>query len=171
MTIKTLVDGKRRPYKKRRCDSKYKDKYTKELKSGIRYKEGLSKIELCHRWRISDNTFDDWLVTIPEFREAYQLSKSDYAAYWHEINKKVAKGEIKGNPACVVFALTNIEKIHWSSRVEVNSKSEQSIGAININILEAPKRVLQLEDNTTSDIIEGEIVADNVVKIYDRKQD
>lgn len=142
---------RRRP-RKRRCDTKYKEKYTSELIGGIRYIEGLNKIELCHRWRVSETTIDNWLETIPEFKEAYELGKVDYAAYWHEINKKVASGELKGNAACVVFALTNIEKIRWSSRVEVNSKSEQSIGAININILPAPKRALEHQ------IVEGQIV-------------
>ena len=162
--VKPKVKRKR----KMRCDSKYNEKFTKQLVSGIRYKEGLSKVELCRKWRISDTTFDDWYESIPEFADAYNLSKMDYAAYWHEINKAVAKGEIKGNAGCVVFALTNIEKIKWSSRVEVNSKSESQIGTININILEAPK-AKAIEHQAT---IEGEIVPeikqiDNVVKLHD----
>lgn len=150
MTDETKEIRRRRP-RKRRLDTKYKDKYTNDLIGGIRYIDGLSKIELCHRWRICETTFDNWCDTIPEFAQAYELSKSDYAAYWHEINKKVASGKVKGNAACVVFALTNIEKIRWSSRVEVNNKTEQTIGAININILEAPKRI-------THDVVDGEIV-------------
>jgi hypothetical protein len=166
MTDNTKIVKRRRP-RKRRCDSKYKEKYTAELISGIRYIEGLSKIELCHRWRISETGFDKWLDSVPEFAEAYELSKSDYATYWHEINKKTASGEMKGNAGCIVFALTNIEKIRWSSRVEVNSKSEQTIGAININILEAPIRGL------ARDAIDGEIIPEikklaNVVNINDK---
>jgi hypothetical protein len=164
MADKEIV-RRRRP-RARRCDSKYNEKFTKELIDGIRYIEGLSKIELCHRWRISDTTFDDWLDSIPEFEKAYRLSQADYATYWHEINKKVASGQVKGNAGCIVFALANIEKIRWSNKTEVSTKTEQTIGAININILEAPKRALE-------HIIDSVVVPEvkqlaNVVKLHDK---
>lgn len=157
-------NGKRT--RKRRCDSKYNIKFTKQLRSGIRYKEGgLSKMELCHRWKISSSTLDKWVETIPEFAEAYERSKSDLAAWWHEQYKGIVKGEIKGHGGCAIFAMTNIEGIGWASKVDVNSTSEQTIGTININILEAPKRALEHQP------IEGEVIEEqavsNVVKLHD----
>ncbi len=159
---------RKRPRAKRRCDSKYHEKFTKQLKSGIRYKEGgLSVVELCSRWRISRDTFYDWLDTIPEFAAAYKLSQSDVARWWHEQYRGIVTGEIKGHGGCAIFAMTNIEGIGWASKVDVNTISEQTIGAININILEAPKRALE------HDAIEGECVPEqrtlsNVVAIYDK---
>lgn len=166
ITVEELIKRKRRP-RIRRIDSKYKEKYRAELINGIRYTKGLNKVELSHRWRVSLTTIDYWISTIPEFAEAYELGKADYATYWHEVNKKVASGEVKGNAACVVFALTNIEQIQWSSRVEVNSKSEKTIGAININILETPKRAIE-HNVVDAEVIEEVKLLDNVVCINDK---
>ncbi len=163
------VRPKRR--RKRRCDSKYNEKFTKQLRSGIRYKEGgLSVVELCSRWRISRDTFYDWLDTIPEFAEAYKLSQADAAAWWHKQYRGIVTGEIKGHGGAAIFAMTNIEGIGWASKVDVNTSSEQTIGAININILEAPKRLLeqQAEGEIIDAVIEEPKQLSNVVKLHDK---
>lgn len=165
-----MVPVKRR--RKRRCDSKYNEKFTKQLRSGIRFKEGgLSVAELCQKWRISRDTFYDWIDTIPEFAEAYKLSKEDCAAWWHKQYRGIVTGDIKGHGGAAIFAMTNIEGINWASKVDVNTTSEQTIGAININILEAPKRALEhkQDDNIIDAVVEEPKKLSNVVKIHDDK--
>ncbi len=157
-----LIRIKRKRQRKPRCDSKYDEKYTKQLKSGIRYTEGLSQAELCHRWRICDTTFLKWCEAHPEFKEAYELSKMDYAAYWQDINKKVATGEMKGNAGCVIFALTNIEKIRWSTRVDVHNTSDEEVKKITIELLPGRKAALEhIQDEEIAELV----VSDNVVQL------
>ncbi len=158
-----LAKKRTRYTNKRRCDSKYRDKFTAELKSGIRYAEGLSVMELCRRWRISSDTFYDWIDTIPQFAAAYKLSKADYASWWHENFKGIATGEIKGNAGCAIFAMTNIEGINWSNKVDVHSTSDEEVKKITIELL--PTRQMALEHIEGNVIEDAEIIVDNVVPI------
>lgn len=144
--------------KRLRKDTKYLRKFSQQLLSGIRYKEGLSVDELCRRWRISRTTFYDWIGSIPEFKNAFEISKTDYAAWWQELNKKTASGEVKGNAGCIIFALTNIEGINWSNKVDVKNTNEEEVKKITIELL--PGRPQTLEH-----IVEGEIVQDNIVQL------
>jgi hypothetical protein len=129
--------------RKRRCDSKYDEKYIEQLRSGIRYKHGLSVIELCHRWRISETTFRRWLTEYPDFADAFEMSKADYAAYWHEINKASAKGEIKGNAGQIIFALTNVDGINWSNKVDVHNTSAEEVKRLVIEVLPTKQQVIE----------------------------
>jgi hypothetical protein len=162
----TVIRKGRRP-KRLRKDTKYQRKFTRELLSGIRYKEGLSQVELCHRWRICKKTFADWVESIPEFKKAYDISKSDYAAYWQEINKKTASGELKGNAACITFALTNIEDINWSTKVDVKCSSDDEVRKITIELLQ-PKHKEITNNTIDAKPIEqksDEVIANDVIKL------
>ncbi len=161
----TVIHEGQRP-KRIRKDTKYRRDFVHQLNSGIRYTQGLSVSELCNRWKISRKTFQDWVDSIPEFAKAYELSKPGYASYWHENFKGILTGEIKGNAGCAIFAMTNIEQINWASKVDVSTTTEQIIGAININILEAPMRALGNDNVVDGEIVE--CVPDNVVSIHDK---
>ena len=125
-------DGKMREI---RSDSKYEDKYAKQLASGIRYSKGLSIVELCRKWRISRSTYDTWVSTYEDFKHAHELGRMDYASYWHENFKGIALGEIKGNAGAAIFAMTNAEGVNWSNKVDVNNTSEEQVQTINIKVL------------------------------------
>jgi len=125
-------DGKMREI---RSDSKYEDKYAKQLASGIRYSKGLSIVELCRKWRISRSTYDTWVSTYEDFKHAHELGKMDYASFWHENFKGIALGEIKGNAGAAIFAMTNAEGVNWSNKVDVNNTSEEQVQTINIKVL------------------------------------
>lgn len=118
-----------------RSDSKYDEKYAKQLASGIRYKKGLNKVDLCRMWRISSATYDNWVNTYEDFKHAHELGKMDYASYWHENFKGIALGEIKGNAGAAIFAMTNAEGINWSNKVDVNNTHEEQVQTINIKVL------------------------------------
>lgn len=152
--------------RKRRCDSKYKEKFTIELRRGIRYKKGLSVMQLCHRWRISPDTFYDWRDSIPEFRDAYNLSKADYAAWLQENYNKIMLGEIKGNAGCAIFAMTNVEGLRWSNHVDVNNTTTEEVKKITIELL--PSKVPELTQ-IDGEVIENEVIqTDNVIKLLDK---
>lgn len=118
-----------------RSDSAYEEKYAKQLASGIRYKKGLSIVELCRMWRISRSAYDNWVNTYADFKHAHELGKVDYAAWWHETFRGIATGEIKGNAGAAIFALTNVDNINWSNKVDVNNTSEEPVQTINIKVL------------------------------------
>jgi hypothetical protein len=125
-------DGKMRTI---RSDSKYDEKYAKQLAGGIRYAKGYSIVELCRKWRISRTTYDNWVDTYEDFKHAHELGKMDYASWWHETFRGIATGEIKGNAGAAIFAMTNAEGINWSNKVDVNSTVEEKINTINIKVL------------------------------------
>lgn len=148
-----------------REDCKYDVKFTKQLLNGIRYKHGLSIIELCRKWRICRQTYYNWCENYEEFAYAAKMGELDYASWYHEHFKKILTGEIKGNAGCAIFAMTNIEGINWASKVSVNNSKDEQISTINITILDAPKTALE---HKPSDAIEGQVVeASNVVKLYE----
>lgn len=150
--------------KRIRIDTKYKREFAHQLASGIRYREGLSVVELCRKWRISRTTFQDWVDSIPEFASAYELSKPDYASFWHENFKGILTGELKGNAGCAIFAMTNIEQINWASKVDVHNTSEEEVKKITIQLLPGRQATIEHQDN----IEDAEIINDNVVKFISK---
>lgn len=136
--------------RKIRSDSKYDEKYARQLAAGIRYKKGLSIVELCRKWRISRNTYDRWVDTFEDFKHAHELGKMDYASWWHETFRGIATGEIKGNAGAAIFAMTNAEGINWSSKVDVNNNHNEQIQTINIKVL--PRNEVKLLENNIIDV-------------------
>lgn len=134
--------------RKIRDDSKYEEKYAKELLNGIRYKKGYSIVELCRKWRIARGTYDKWVQTYADFKHAHELGKMDYASWWHETFRAIAKGDIKGNAGAAIFAMTNAEGIGWSNKVDVNNTHEEEVKTINIKVL--PKKETRVIEHDES---------------------
>lgn len=154
--------AKKEPVKqrRRRSDKKYDEKFTKQLMSGIRYTEKLTIAHLCMRWGVCWKTYHNWIERYPEFARAHSHGETHYHAYLMDKLHGSLEGE-KVNAATLQFALTNV--LGWATKNTVSVSGDEAIGAITINILEAPqqKSLPQLDE----DCIEGEVV-DNVVKIY-----
>lgn len=142
------VSDKTGKMRKIRKDSAYDEKYAKQLASGIRYKNGLSIVELCRKWRISRATYDNWLNTYSDFKHAHELGKMDYASWWHETFRGIATGEIKGNAGAAIFAMTNAEGINWSNKVDVHNSGEEQVQTINIKVL--PKKEVRVIEHDLS---------------------
>lgn len=141
--------------RKIRSDSKYDEKYTKQLLSGIRYKERLSVPQLCRKWRISKATYENWMATYSDFKEAAAIGQMDYDAYRWEIVDKLANGEIKGNAGAAIFGLENSSASgEYGKNLNVNNKFEEQIQTINIKVLpRSDTKIIEhqpdlLEDNT-----------------------
>lgn len=162
--VKVKSDKKKKVVRRLRKDAKYKKIYTDELNSGIRFKRGLSIVELCKKWRISKVTYYNWVDRYQDFSDAHEMGEIDYAAWMHDNFKKIMTGKKKGNAQCAIFAMTNINQIHWRTRVDVTSDDESAIGTININVLPAPKAPPVLEQ-LQGNVIEHE-VPNNVVSLH-----
>ncbi len=114
--------------------SKYKKKYAKQLKNGLR-RDGSSIDEICLGWDITRTTYYNWVQTHPEFKAADEAGNRDCAAWWHWLTRQVAVGEIKGNAGTICFAMKNIQGINWLDKAEVKTTHEEKINTININVL------------------------------------
>ena len=145
-------DGKMRAI---RSDSKYDEKYAKQLASGIRYTKGWSIVELCRKWRISRTTYNEWVETYADFKHAHELGKMDYASWWHETFRGIATGEIKGNAGAAIFAMTNDEGINWSNKVYVNNTNDEQVQTININVL--PRKSTKILEHVIPDMLPSNV--------------
>lgn len=138
--------------RKIRSDSDYDERFTKELVSGIRYKEGLSIPQLCRRWRISSTTYYNWKKTYSDFREACAVGEMDYASYLHEKLEMMISGELKGNAGCMIFALENCDGVQYGRKVNVHNTSDEKIQTINIKVL--PTRETNLIEHSADLVLE-----------------
>ena len=143
--------------RKIRSDDKYEEKYTKQLLSGIRYKQKLSIAQLCHKWRISRTTYNNWIDRYPEFKEAAEVGQMDYEAYRWEVVDKLSTGELKGNAGAAIFGLENsATSTNYGKNVNVHNTHEEKVETINIKVLPSKNDTKYIE----SDIIDGEMVDD-----------
>lgn len=162
-----VTDKKTKRMRKLREDTKYDPKFTEELLDGIRYKKKLSIPELCRRWRISRKTYWKWRQEIQEFSDAADLAELDYASYWMELNRKVCEGKVKGNAQLIALNLANVEQLNYTPKVDINTKSDETIRTININVI--PSKPLEQLEHQQGNIIEAQIDdkddESNVVKL------
>lgn len=121
--------------------NKYNRKYCKQLKAGLR-SDGSSIAEVCQKWDITRATYYDWIEKYPEFKQAHDYGNRDCAAWWHQLNRSAACGQVKANAGIICFAMKNIEGIGWQDKVEVSNIGEEQIRQINISILPPSQQAL-----------------------------
>lgn len=156
--------------RKRRSDTKYKEKYAKDLRSGIRYKKGYSVVELCRKWRISYQTYLNWVARYPEFADAHELGKVDYASFWHEKHRGITLGEIDGQGGQAEKYMNNVDLINWNEP-KVKEEDDKEVRSITINIIPAPPRPeLTQQPQESPVIINGELIENNVIKLNAKKE-
>lgn len=114
--------------------SKYKTKFAKQLRDGIR-KEGLSVVELCLLWGITSATYYTWLKTIPKFAEAAEIGDMHQAAWWHQRYRAGATGQEPCNAAMMNFAMKNVDKVKWVDKSEVHTTHDEQVTTIRIEYL------------------------------------
>lgn len=128
--------------------SKYKKKYAKQLKNGLRT-DGSSIPEVCIMWGISRTTYYNWVQQYPEFAAADEIGNRDCAAWWFDLTRKIASGKVKGNAGVVCFALKNVEGINWADKAEVKTTTTEKVNTININVLPSKKDTLVIDHDPT----------------------
>ncbi len=117
--------------------SKYKKKYAKELREGLR-KDGKSIDEVCLHWHVSESAYQGWRKAHPEFEEAHKMGEMDKKAWWRGQQRKAAAA---GNAAVINFALKN--ECDYVDKQEVEHKHNEQITTIRIERL--PGRVIEHE--------------------------
>ena len=146
---------------KRRSDCKYRPKYSKQLREGLR-SGGMTKAQCCQKWDIVEATYDNWVNTIPTFAEAVAIGDRDFKIWWEMLGQKGAMGEVKINAGVYCFVMERLNGYTSKSSVQ---DAVESIGTININVLQAPQK--QLEKIETVDVTPVET---NVIQIADVKK-
>lgn len=117
------------------------ENFIEQLKSGIRYTEALSIVELCHLWRITEVKYNELIETNEEFALAHRQGVVDYAAYWQGIIKGMANGKVKGNAAVIGIAIANIESINWVVRPDASVLAEETVRKIVIEMLPGKEEI------------------------------
>lgn len=119
-----------------RSDDRYDEKYAKQLRSGLRYKEKLSVPQLCCKWRISRTTYNNWIKKYDDFKDAAEIGQMDYDAYRWEIIDKLSTGELRGNAGAAIFGLENSNASEqYGKHINVNNNFEEQVQTINIKVL------------------------------------
>lgn len=122
--------------KKRRSDSKYRPKFARELREGLRA-DGKSIAEVCRYFGISFDNYNQWFKNIPEFERAVKIGEMDYQSWWAKTYRDVASGLQEGNAGLLKYAATNV--LGWAEKTESKSHHEEEIRIIEITQIESPK--------------------------------
>lgn len=129
--------------RKRRIDSKYRPKFARELREGLRA-DGMSKSEVCVHFGISLNNYNQWEKSIPAFAEACAIGERDYQAWWAKTYRQAACGEIDGNAGLLKYAATNV--LGWAEKSESKVSIDEEVRIIEIIEVTPPKRIIEHED-------------------------
>lgn len=125
---------------------KYDRKFAMQLKRGIR-KNGMSIPEVCAKWGITIGTYKDWVEDIAEFARAHDQGISDSAAWWFDLYRKAASGEVRGNASLIMFAMKNVDGIGWKDKSEI-TREDEKIQKITINVLPSPATKIEKKSET-----------------------
>ncbi len=136
--------------RKRRSDCKYRPKFARELREGLRA-DGKSVAEVCKHFGISFDNYNQWSKTIPAFEEAVKIGEIDYQAWWAKTYREAASGEIEGNAGLLKYAASNV--LGWSEKSESKVSIDEEIRVIEIVQAETPKITIieheKLESNAS----------------------
>ncbi len=130
---------------KKHGNSKYRPKYAKDLRNGLR-KDGKSLEEVCCLWGVTMMAYSAWRKTHPIFEEAHHIGEQDKTSWWRQVQREVASGARPGNAGVINLALKN--EAGYTDKQEVHNTHEERISTIKIEML--PSR----EDAALGRIIE-----------------
>lgn len=92
---------------------------TKFLEMG---KEGCSDVEIRAEFGISDDLWYRWIAEDEEFSRTYKLSKAACHAKWEEMGRKMAFGQVDGNPTTWIFNMKN--RFNWRDKQDVEHSGQ-----------------------------------------------
>lgn len=113
---------------------KYKPRFAKQLADGMR-KDGLSIVECCAVWKITEATYYNWKKNYPKFAEACEIGERDFKMWWAARYREGATGQAPCNAAMMNRMATNV--LGWTDKVEVTNKHEEQLHTIQIEMLPA----------------------------------
>lgn len=128
---------------KKHGNSKYRPKYAKDLRNGMR-KDGKSIEECCSIWGVTDTAYYSWIKTFPTFAEAHKIGEQDKTSWWRLLQREVASGVRPGNAGVINLALKN--EAGYVDKQEVAHTHEEQITTIRIeHIPSKPARIIEHE--------------------------
>lgn len=79
-------------------------------------KEGCSDVEIRAEFGISDCLWYRWIDEDEEFSRTAKAAKAACHAKWEEMGRKMAFGQVEGNPTTWIFNMKN--RFSWKDKVE-----------------------------------------------------
>lgn len=126
--------------------TKYKKKYAKQLREGLRDNIYMSVEACCKVWGIAKKTYYNWLDTIPEFAEAAEIGERDYNVQLEAVIVKNMTGEMKGSTGLLCMAAKN--RLGWKDKIDVETKGETAVKRIEIEVVDnrSIQKIEQIKD-------------------------
>ncbi|QZA71246.1 terminase small subunit [Pseudomonas phage AH02] len=90
-------------------------------------KEGCSDVEIRAEFGISDDLWYRWIAEDEEFSRTYKLSKAACHAKWEEMGRKMAFGQVEGNPTTWIFNMKN--RFNWRDKQDVDHSGQIDLSA------------------------------------------
>jgi len=98
-------------------------------------KDGCSDVEIRAEFGISDDLWYRWIAEDQEFSRTYKAAKAACHAKWEAMGRKMAFGEVEGNPTTWIFNMKN--RFNWrdkqdvdhSGQIDLASKSDDELKA------------------------------------------
>lgn len=79
-------------------------------------KEGCSDVEIRAEFGISVDLWYRWLAEDEEFSKTAKAARDACHAKWEEFGRKMAFGQVEGNPTTWIFNMKN--RFSWKDKVE-----------------------------------------------------
>lgn len=130
---------------------KYKKKYAKQLREGLRDNIHMSIEACCKIWGVAKRTYYNWLEVYPEFAEAHEIGERDYNIQLESLIVKNMTGEMKGSAPLLCMAAKN--KLGWKDKVEVESTGDTAVKRIEIEVVDN-RKIQQIEQIKDVNVIE-----------------
>lgn len=110
---------------------------TKILEMG---KQGCSDVEIRAEFGISGDLWYRWMQEDEEFSSTAKQAKALCNAKWEQMGRKMAFGEVEGNPTTWIFNMKN--RFGWKDKQELEHAG--SINHTNLTDEEIERRISQL---------------------------
>ena len=90
-------------------------------------KEGCSDVEIRAEFGISSDLWWRWIEEDEEFSATAKAAKSACHAKWEQMGRKMAFGEVEGNPTTWIFNMKN--RFNWRDKQDVEHSGQVDMSA------------------------------------------
>jgi len=149
----------------RHGNDKYKKKYAKQLKEGLRDNKFMTINAVCKLWGITKATYYSWIERHPDFKAAAEIGERDYHIQLEEIVIKNTTGELRGNAGSINLIATNV--LGWNK--EEKTDAPKAINKIEIEILQNKPALEQLEQEKVIESVKD--IDYSNIEVYSEKEE
>lgn len=105
-------------------------------------KEGCSDVEIRAEFGISDCLWYRWIDEDEEFSRTAKIAKAACHAKWEEMGRKMAFGQVDGNPTTWIFNMKN--RFNWKDKTETDQSVKLQVTEMTDEELD--RRIAALKD-------------------------